>query len=244
LPTRFKTLVPPALLGLATAASYGLFWTGDPAFIRGLSREDGPFETAGAVALLFAALAAFLAWRRDPSGNDFGFFRTRRNVFFLLLAVLFLFGAGEEISWGQRLLGFHTPGWLAAVNHQGEANLHNLFEATSRRFNPSFFNSLFWFFYFLAVPVGVRAGRKLAALAARVNLPVGPVWAGLLMAANHGLSRLAELRAVAAWPGLHIENGAVEVKEAILEILYLAAMLVILSRLKKGKRSDPYLRSL
>jgi hypothetical protein len=219
------------------AAAYGLFWLRDPALIRRLSREDGPFETVGAVALLFAAITAFLAWRRAAAGNDFGLFRTRRNVFFLLLAVLFLFGAGEEISWGQRLLRFPTPGWLAAINHQGEANLHNLFEAANRRFNPSFFNSVFWFLYFLAVPVGARVSRKLASLLARISLPIGPVWAGLLMAANHGLSRLAELRTEAAWPGLHLNYGVVEVKEAILEILYLAAVFTILSRLKAARHS-------
>ena len=33
---------------------------------------------------------------------------------------------GEELSWGQHLLGFQTPTELATMNLQGEANIHNL----------------------------------------------------------------------------------------------------------------------
>jgi hypothetical protein len=42
-----------------------------------------------------------------------------------LLAIATLFVALEEISWGQRILGFETPHGLSRVNQQGEFNLHN-----------------------------------------------------------------------------------------------------------------------
>ena len=32
----------------------------------------------------------------------------------------------EEISWGQRIIGFSTPEFFKLHNLQGEANLHNL----------------------------------------------------------------------------------------------------------------------
>lgn len=41
-------------------------------------------------------------------------------------AVLCLWLVGEELSWGQRLLGFDTPGWWRERNLQYETNLHNL----------------------------------------------------------------------------------------------------------------------
>lgn len=34
--------------------------------------------------------------------------------------------AGEEISWGQRILGIQTPESIRAVNVQHELNLHNM----------------------------------------------------------------------------------------------------------------------
>jgi len=45
---------------------------------------------------------------------------------FLLLAVIALFVAGEEISLGQRIFGFDTPEILRTTNVQGEINVHNL----------------------------------------------------------------------------------------------------------------------
>ena len=44
----------------------------------------------------------------------------------LLLAALFLLGAMEEVSWGQRLFGWGTPAILREVNEQSETTLHNL----------------------------------------------------------------------------------------------------------------------
>lgn len=43
-----------------------------------------------------------------------------------LFAVAAVFAAGEEISWGQRLLGWGTPEALGDINHQEETNLHNI----------------------------------------------------------------------------------------------------------------------
>ena len=44
----------------------------------------------------------------------------------LFFGFLFLFGAMEEISWGQRVLGIESPEWFLKHNKQGEINLHNL----------------------------------------------------------------------------------------------------------------------
>jgi hypothetical protein len=52
--------------------------------------------------------------------------RRRLAVLFFLVAAASFVVAGEEISWGQRLLGFATPESLENVNHQGEANIHNI----------------------------------------------------------------------------------------------------------------------
>lgn len=43
----------------------------------------------------------------------------------ILFGLAFLFGAGEEISWGQRLLGIESPEFFQNYNAQGETNLHN-----------------------------------------------------------------------------------------------------------------------
>jgi hypothetical protein len=53
----------------------------------------------------------------------------RRIVFgllYLLATVAAVFILGEEISWGQRILGWVTPEHLVHLNRQGETNIHNI----------------------------------------------------------------------------------------------------------------------
>src|SRR5688572_18030880 len=50
----------------------------------------------------------------------------RRSIFTALIALFCLFVAGEEFSWGQRLLGFGSPEYFLENNFQQELNLHNL----------------------------------------------------------------------------------------------------------------------
>jgi hypothetical protein len=55
--------------------------------------------------------------------------RDRRRLIglaYLAAAVVALFILGEEISWGQRILGWATPEELEDLNKQGETNVHNI----------------------------------------------------------------------------------------------------------------------
>lgn len=47
-------------------------------------------------------------------------------LFYLLFFSFLIFIAGEEISWGQRILDITTPENLAAINTQEETTLHNI----------------------------------------------------------------------------------------------------------------------
>jgi hypothetical protein len=57
------------------------------------------------------------------------FRRQKERVYALLYAILavgLLLGALEEISWGQRQLGFATPQAIEALNQKSESNFHNM----------------------------------------------------------------------------------------------------------------------
>lgn len=41
-------------------------------------------------------------------------------------AVALFLAMGEEISWGQRILGFETPEFISEINTQDEFNIHNI----------------------------------------------------------------------------------------------------------------------
>ena len=47
------------------------------------------------------------------------------GLYVLVAGLVFI--ALEEISWGQRILGFESPEELESINYQGEINLHNIF---------------------------------------------------------------------------------------------------------------------
>ncbi|MCB1121119.1 MAG: hypothetical protein KJT03_06205 [Verrucomicrobiae bacterium] len=49
-----------------------------------------------------------------------------KRTLFVCFGILFLFGAGEEISWGQRIFGFETPPAIREINGQDEFNVHNI----------------------------------------------------------------------------------------------------------------------
>lgn len=87
-------------------------------YIR-LTREDSlGVENFTAIWLFLAGLlliaTAFMERRALPL------------CIYILSGVALLFGAGEEISWGQRIFGFHTPDYLMGLNSQHEFNIHNL----------------------------------------------------------------------------------------------------------------------
>jgi hypothetical protein len=114
--TRVVLGVPVAVLAVLAL----VFVVHRPWFFT-LQVEDGAVEwTQFALVLLCAVVAAGAALRFARAGQPLP------AVLMLLLALGALGLAGEEISWGQRVLGVATPGELAAANHQAEMNLHNV----------------------------------------------------------------------------------------------------------------------
>ena len=97
----------------------------DPQGLRRASVEDGPIEWLSAIFYLVSAIGFLAAaWRSE-------FLRTRPEWWIRAMTlgwtVLMFAFFGEEISWGQRLLGIETPEWFATMNRQKETNLHNIF---------------------------------------------------------------------------------------------------------------------
>jgi hypothetical protein len=115
----------PALFGLAfaaLAAVHGFAFLGlDDAFGEDFAAEDGGIEYATALLLLISSLVL----GRYALGL-FGAGRALSGAFVVLYALAFLFAAGEEVSWAQRIVGFETPESLKDMNVQGELTLHNL----------------------------------------------------------------------------------------------------------------------
>lgn len=99
-----------------------------------LESEDGLSEWWSVATYLAGALAAgAAAWSLRATRH------LAVRYFYLVLAVGLLLGGLEEISWGQRLVGWGTPPALEEINVQGETTLHNVNFA-----NNVIFEALFW----------------------------------------------------------------------------------------------------
>lgn len=228
--------IPRAVLGFTASAvsllaiSYGVFVL-DDATILALGKEDGLFEYATAICFGVAGVLFLVCFATSRAGNDLLLLQTRRNVFLLLLGLLFLFGCGEEISWGQRLLGFDTPDSIARVNLQRETNIHNLtifhrrdaggeektgltlWLSVERLF------SLFWLTYCFVVPLVVGAIRPIRRLLQRINLPIVPLCLGVFFPLNYAIAKSIELGLGGETSPLHWP--LLEIKESCFAALFL-----------------------
>ncbi len=147
----------------------------DSASANWLVSEDAGFEVLGALGLLLGAGFVFMALVRMRARGDSG---RVLQLSYLGLALLLFVAAGEEISWGQRLIGLETPESVRRINAQGEINLHNLYGDEHGQ-NAS--RDLFvWFWRIFGIVIPLAAVWKPLGRRLRRYVPVLPVWIAVL----------------------------------------------------------------
>lgn len=176
----FKTLRPYCLaLPFIILASYSFYHFASPDIAASYGKEDGFFEWLTAACLFGSCICFFLS------------FKKYRNFFFLLLALVMFFGAGEEISWGQRLLGYSTPESVKQINVQGEFTIHNLEVFNGKQLNKpnrsgidrlleiDLLFKIFIFSFGILLPLAVWHIKPVSKLVQKIRLPVPPVSIGI-----------------------------------------------------------------
>lgn len=86
-----------------------------------ISYEDRLVEYLGSLFLLVAGFFLCLTAYNQLKKRD-----RLLGSFILFVGVIFIIAAFEEISWGQRIIGFDTPEKIEVVNDQDEFNFHNI----------------------------------------------------------------------------------------------------------------------
>lgn len=151
--------------GLATGLSTSLLFP--DFYVSFLAAEDGPIEWATAIFLFSGAIACLrraLTVRRGA----------RHAIVMALGALILFFGAGEEISWGQRIFGWASSTFWVENNAQSETNLHNLMVGdvkVNRLFFGAFLTSVFAL-YFILLPWLARRKHAIRRLFDAWHVPV------------------------------------------------------------------------
>jgi len=107
------------ITGVFLAICYYLFHYQPVMYIKFIS-EDGCSEYL--TFLFYMTAFLILLWAFIKKGQTFW------KPGYILLALIVLLIAMEEISWGQRIFGMTPPDFFKAMNRQGELNLHNLID--------------------------------------------------------------------------------------------------------------------
>ena len=121
----------PALAGTCLMVSVlgAAFWvhTLDPELFYLSVREDEYLEWGTFWAFLLAAAAHGAgALRQRSAGDGLPWFSLGLGLFCFIVAM-------EEISWGQRILGYRPPAYFLEHNFQQEPNLHNIIDSRLRK---------------------------------------------------------------------------------------------------------------
>jgi len=99
-----------------------------------------------------------------------------REVLPILLGLFFVFVGGEEISWGQRLMGIATPELVSEHNLQNELTLHNLkFFDRESILNQHTALNFFALMMGIVIPMGYRFVGRFRRLMDMLNFPVLPL---------------------------------------------------------------------
>lgn len=177
-----KTYVISVFLVLIGSYSVFLFFNDDVA--ADLGREDHFFEWMTAIYLFVSGVILFI------------YFLKTRNYFILFLSIILFFGSGEEISWGQRLIGFETPASIKEKNVQWEFNFHNLEtfsgvdsqhrmkKGFERLFEMNFLFRLFTMLWGIVLPILTYHIKFVNQITLKLKIPVPPISVGIFFFIN------------------------------------------------------------
>jgi len=182
---------------------YG-FWALDKNALWEVATEDHLLENMATIFLLICALLSFVLFGLSIYGVNSVKARHKNNLWFLFLGIVFLFGVGEEVNWGQRYFNLSVPEKLEQINVQKELNIHNIIYFNPRDFNnikKPFWQQVFTFnvayvlfilgFGFL-IPLVHRFSAVCARWINRIRLPLVPLEIGIIFVFSYLISKVIQ----------------------------------------------------
>jgi hypothetical protein len=202
-------------------------------------REDGVLENLTALYLFGIALIFVV-----------GFFRLQKDSLLLKLSyaglgLLFFLGAGEEISWGERIFHWDDHNLIRGVNVQRELNLHNLKyfqgEQSVIPVSASQLFTVFAFTFAVLVPLACALSPRIHKFVAP-RFPVLPLYPGGLVVITYVFQKLM-LRVLPLFPAFYhhptmpIPQGVHEIREHGYTFALLTSVIIYFSREWAAKKA-------
>ena len=145
----------PVLILFAFGAMIAIYWTvyaiSPPFHQRWFRGEDRAVEWITFAGFSLASLITANVFRFRAGMDKWS------RLYIAGLALFFFVCAGEEISWGQRVLGFETPAEMKQSNEQGEFNFHNM---NFEHFHPVVVVSMFMKVFGIAAPLVLLVWKR------------------------------------------------------------------------------------
>jgi hypothetical protein len=202
--------------------------------------EDHYFENVGAISLFVTSVLFFYGFWVARKTLDKSWPSLVKKLVYLGLALLFFFGAGEEISWGQRIFGFKTPDALAQVNKQDELNLHNLtVMEDSKFFTADRMFDVFWFLFGVLIPAIALLSPAFKRLAGKF-MPIVYWGLGALFLYNYLWAKLSKIIFATAYTfdRLTLTQSVQEIKESNYAVIFILVAWFAIWELKKSREES------
>ena len=140
-----------------------------PSVYQAFVAEDGPLEWIATLSLLSTAVICLQ--RSIQNGQEKG---RPFKIFYIVAAVVFLFGVGEELSWGQRIFHRESSEFFVEHNLQEETNFHNL-SLGSFNINKVIFGSIMGAgigLFLIVLPLAYSKSNSIRKIVDRIGVPV------------------------------------------------------------------------
>ena len=156
-----------SILSLTIVSTVFLFYYSNSVY-NSFVAEDGIIEYLTAIFLL--SISIFLIKKLFEMEKIISV----NNLGIIIFSIIFFFGFGEEISWGQRIFNIETPPFFSENNLQSETNIHNLMIGGVKLNKLIFTNGLFFIFtfYFLATPYLYTKSNNIKSLINRFSIVI------------------------------------------------------------------------
>lgn len=192
--------------------------------------EDHYFENVGAISLFAAAAISLFVYMRALKTREITRIHRSKLFVYSTLAILYFFGAGEELSWGQRIFHIQVSPGSAQQNPRQELNIHDLaIVEKSPYLNADNIFTVFWMGFAVAIPFVSLIWKRFKRFA-EMSTPIVSGGMGVLFLINHLLARVIGQIFVSLYhyQTIPFAQALQEVKESNYELLFVFLSLVVL----------------